>query len=197
MDKSERTRNLIIEISAPIFNMKGYEGTSLSDITEKTGFTKGAIYGHFENKDDLAIAALEYNLKNVSTLMFENVLSYDHSCDRLKAFSMAYAANYDVMVKNGGCPVLNAAVDSDDGNPRIKKRVDDFIKMWRRTIVKIVNDGISKNEILPGTDAESFASIFIALTEGGFMASKTTGKRIYIDHAVDHIIEMINAFRRD
>jgi TetR/AcrR family transcriptional repressor of nem operon len=37
--------------------MKGYSGTSMSDITAATGLTKGSIYGNFENKDEVAIAA--------------------------------------------------------------------------------------------------------------------------------------------
>lgn len=48
--KSERTRQFIIEKVAPIFNRKGYAGTSLSDLTEATGLTKGAIYGNFKKQ---------------------------------------------------------------------------------------------------------------------------------------------------
>ena len=57
MSKAERTKNFIIEKTAPLFNMKGYSGTSMSDITAATGLTKGSIYGNFENKDEVAIAA--------------------------------------------------------------------------------------------------------------------------------------------
>ena len=59
--KAERTRNFIIEKTAEIFNRKGYAGTSMSDITEATGLTKGSIYGNFENKEDVALAVFEYN----------------------------------------------------------------------------------------------------------------------------------------
>lgn len=43
MTKAEKTRNFIVEKTAPIFNMKGYAGTSLNDITAATGLTKGSI----------------------------------------------------------------------------------------------------------------------------------------------------------
>ena len=52
--RSEKTRQLIIETAAPIFNKKGYAGTSLSDLTQATGLTKGSIYGNFKNKDEVA-----------------------------------------------------------------------------------------------------------------------------------------------
>ena len=59
--KAERTTAFIIETVAPIFNKHGYIGTSMSDLTEATGLTKGALYGNFENKEALALAAFEYN----------------------------------------------------------------------------------------------------------------------------------------
>ena len=62
MGKAERTREFIVEKTAPLFNRKGYAGTSMSDLTEATGLTKGAIYGNFENKDEVALAAFDYNL---------------------------------------------------------------------------------------------------------------------------------------
>jgi AcrR family transcriptional regulator len=62
MSKSERTKNYIIEKAAPIFNTKGFAGTSLSDLTEATGLTKGSIYGNFENKEEIAIQVFKYSI---------------------------------------------------------------------------------------------------------------------------------------
>ena len=57
MGNAASTRELIIDKSIPIFNTKGYYATSLSDITQATGITKGAIYGNFKNKDEVASEA--------------------------------------------------------------------------------------------------------------------------------------------
>src|SRR3954463_8306950 len=69
MSKAEKTRQFIVEKTAPIFNAKGYVGTSLSDMTEATGLTKGSIYGNFANKDEVAVAAFEHNWKQVQAIM--------------------------------------------------------------------------------------------------------------------------------
>ena len=55
--KAQRTAQFIIEKAAPLFNTRGYAGTSMNDITRATGLTKGAIYGNFDNKEEIAIAA--------------------------------------------------------------------------------------------------------------------------------------------
>jgi len=54
MTKGEQTRRKIVEAAAPIFNKRGYEGSSLSDLMESTGLKKGGIYRHFSSKEELA-----------------------------------------------------------------------------------------------------------------------------------------------
>jgi len=63
LTKAELTTQYIIETVAPIFNKNGYAATSMSDLTKATGLTKGAIYGNFKNKEDLAIASFKHNVK--------------------------------------------------------------------------------------------------------------------------------------
>jgi len=65
LSKADRTRQFIVETTAGIFNKKGYAGTSLSDLTQVTGLTKGSIYGNFKNKEEVAVAAFEYNTSKV------------------------------------------------------------------------------------------------------------------------------------
>ena len=175
--------------------MKGSAGTSISDIVSETGLTKGAIYGNFENKDELAMAALEYNLKWVSGVLFADADKEENSYTKLVLFAESYRKYHEFFLKNGGCPVMNAAVDSDDGHPMIKKRVEKFIKKWKRTLTDIVENGIRNSEIKPDTDPEKFSNLFISLIEGSVMLSTTTGDRKYIDMAVSHIISMVEEIR--
>ena len=65
MSKSEKTTQFIIDEVAPIFNKNGYAGTSLKHITEATRLTKGAVYGNFKNKEDLALACFNTVLKRI------------------------------------------------------------------------------------------------------------------------------------
>ncbi|HET8924648.1 MAG TPA: TetR/AcrR family transcriptional regulator, partial [Candidatus Acidoferrum sp.] len=60
MTKGEQTRRKIVEAAAPIFNKRGYEGSSLSDLMDATGLKKGGIYRHFSNKEELAAEAFDY-----------------------------------------------------------------------------------------------------------------------------------------
>ena len=64
MSKAEKTRAFIIEKSAPVFNIKGYAGTSLNDLMLATGLTKGSIYGNFKDKDDVALSVYRYSVRD-------------------------------------------------------------------------------------------------------------------------------------
>ena len=195
MNKSEKTRRYIVEVASPIFNKKGYAGTSISDVVESTGLTKGSIYGNFENKDELAIAALEHNFSKISGLIYSSFNDKKNSCDKLAAFAESYRLFYDVSMDFGGCPVMNAAVDSDDGNPLIKKRVEKFIMLWKKSLTTIIENGKKDKEIKQDVDPESFSILFISIIEGSLMLSKTTGEKKYINSAIDHIISLVDAMR--
>ena len=75
MGKSEETRKYIIEKSAPIFNMYGYKGATMSQLTRAINMTKGAIYGNFIDKDEIALAAFDHNFAEVSKKIQEVVRS--------------------------------------------------------------------------------------------------------------------------
>src|ERR1700724_4015016 len=60
MTKGEQTRRRIVEAAASIFNKRGYEGSSLSELMEATGLKKGGIYRHFSSKEELAAEAFDY-----------------------------------------------------------------------------------------------------------------------------------------
>ncbi len=195
MDKAERTRNYIIEAAAHVFNKKGYKGTSYSDIVESSGISKGAIYGHFENKDELALAALDHNLKLASKIIFSNVKSRNNSYEKLIGFAQSYSLFYEIISNAGGCPVINAAVDSDDGHNEVRKRVTKFIIMWQNSVKKIVNEGIQNGELKQSPEVTVFCDIFISLVEGGIMLSKVMNDRKYIDDASNFLVSLVEKFK--
>ena len=124
MSKAQETRNYIIQQAAPIFNKHGYKGTTMSQLTTAINMTKGAIYGNFNDKDEIALAAFDYNFAEISEKIRNAVLSETDACDKLIAFAHFYLNHFKEMVLTGGCPLLNAAVDSDHVHPLLKERVE-------------------------------------------------------------------------
>lgn len=192
MSKAERTRQFIIEQTAPIFNKQGYVGTSLNDLTAATGLTKGAIYGNFENKEEVAVAAFDYNLGLVEEGLRVGIHSGATVREKLLAMPRFYRAIYPQMCEKGGCPILNAAIETDDAPPTVlRQRVQRSLARWHRNIVQLLEQGQQSGEIRSGVDAAYYATLFIALTEGSIMVAKATGEASALDAGMAHLERLI------
>src|ERR1700739_260990 len=84
MTKGQQARREINERAAPLFNQKGYEGTSLSDLMDATGLQKGGIYRHFGSKEELAAAAFAYSGLKAANKRLDGIDDSADSVDRLK-----------------------------------------------------------------------------------------------------------------
>ena len=179
MGKSDQTRAFIIEQTAPIFNRKGYVGTSLTDITNATNLTKGSIYGNFENKDEVALAAFDHNLSKVNAIINQEMAKCQSAKEKLLAYGRIYTQYSNFSFPAGGCPILNTAVEADDTHPELKKKVAAAIHSWKKKIVEILQSGIEEKEFRKNIDTEQMAVTLIALIEGAIMISKATEKPAY------------------
>ena len=74
MGKAEDTKQAIIEQAAALFNKKGYAATSIPNITEAKGLTKGSFYGNFNNKEEIELAAFDYNIKLMNITMRNEIV---------------------------------------------------------------------------------------------------------------------------
>jgi TetR/AcrR family transcriptional regulator, transcriptional repressor for nem operon len=192
MSKAEQTRAFIIEKTAPIFNKKGFEGTSLSDMTTATGLTKGSIYGNFSSKDEVALEVFDYNLQKIQSIMSAEMSRHDSARDKLLAYVNVYADFLKFPFPEGGCPVLNTATESDDTHPALKKKAAQAIQNWKTSITQLIEKGIAAGEFNRTTDAEAKALTIIATIEGAIMITKVTGKLNYrnaILHSVKQMVE--------
>jgi AcrR family transcriptional regulator len=191
MTKSEQTRAFIIEKTAPIFNRKGYAGTSLSDMTEVTNLTKGSIYGNFTNKDEVAFAAFDYNLNRVNSILNQEVSRFKSAREKLLVYGKVYTDFSDYPFPSGGCPVLNTAIESDDTHPELRKKVIRAIHSWKKNLVSIIEKGKETGEFGKQIPAEQTALTILALIEGGIMIARVTGKAAYRTAIMDSLIKYI------
>ncbi len=192
MIKSEQTKKYIIEKSALLFNKNGYAGTSMSDITKAINLTKGAIYGNFKNKEEIALAVFDYNVSNLTDRIFDSIKDIDNSIEKLTAHANYYFTNMEMLKETGGCPIINTSVESDDMYPSLSKRVENVIRRWEIFLIRTIKKGISKQEINEFIDPKEYASLFISLIEGStmlFLASNNIKHSEYAHKHTLHIIE--------
>ena len=196
ISKAEKTRAFIIESTAEVFNKKGYAGTSLSDLTQATGLTKGSIYGNFQNKEEVALAVFEYNCGRISRLTGEEVERSGTYYEKLLAYAKVYKKYLRDNSGRGGCPILNTATEADDTNPAMKEAVKKVVNRWEKNICRLIQGGIDSGEFNKDTQVRRLAISIIALIEGGVMISKITGDAANMDHVLSTLDALIDGIRK-
>jgi len=196
MTKGERTRFEIIQKAAPIFNQKGFEGTSLSDLMRATGLQKGGIYRHFSGKQELAQAAFDYSWERAFHGRLDGVAEVENAVDRLKRMIGNFVELRSELIP-GGCPLLNTAVDSDDGNAILRVRAQKALHGWCARLSGIAAEGIRKKQVAPGVQPRKLAHLIIASLEGALLLSRLerTDQPLHLirHHLEEHLEKNVRA----
>jgi TetR/AcrR family transcriptional regulator, transcriptional repressor for nem operon len=190
MTKGDLTRQRIIEVAAPLFNRRGFEGCSMQDLMDATGLEKGGIYRHFSSKEDLAVEAFRYAMKNAVKTRTEGLESFGDPLDQLRYLISRFVEEPSFMP--GGCPLMNTAVDADDGNPILRKLVLEAIADWKSRLATIVQEGIRRREIRRSIEPGRIANTIVATLEGALMISRLEGSKTALRDARESLEALLN-----
>jgi TetR/AcrR family transcriptional repressor of nem operon len=169
LTKGERTRRNIVAKAAVIFNQRGYDGASMQDVVEAVGLEKGSLYGHFASKEALALAAFDFAWADTEQKRMANLDVASNAVDKIAI----HIGNYvETPSFAGGCPLLNTAVDADDGNLALRGRAREAFRGWEGALVQIISEGQSRGEIRPESRPRSVANFLISTLEGATAISR-------------------------
>src|ERR1700682_2327760 len=188
--KGEATRQDIIRKYAPMYNRKGYSGATLSDLMRATGLEKGGIYRHFESKEELAGDAFAHAWKVAMDARFEGTEEITRSVDRLKQIVRNFRDRRTGLVP-GGCPLLNTAIDSDDGNPQLRAKARQALGSLLERLQSIAEEGQRRGEVRADVDSAKLATLIASTLEGSIMVSRLQKKEGPRDLAVRHLEEYL------
>jgi TetR/AcrR family transcriptional regulator, transcriptional repressor for nem operon len=191
LTKAERTKQLIIEKAAPLFNQKGYAGTSLGDIMEVTGLAKGGIYGHFASKDDIAAQVFDYAYHKIVSEIRARVKPVDSATGKFMALLDFYRDYLLHPPVEGGCILLNTAIEADDTHPQLREKTQKAMTDQLHSLHRMMQRGIAREEFRADLDVELESEVFYAQIEGGIMMARLAGSQVLLDRVLDHLKERI------
>lgn len=194
--KGEQTRQTILAEAAQVFSVKGYAGTSMDDLMRATQLTKGGIYNHFANKDALALDAFDFSINMIRERFTTALNGKTTTRERLHAVTALFRSLRDDPLLEGGCPLLNTAVEADDTHPALRERVQAAYEEWRIYIMRTITRGIRRGEVVGDVSPEQVATVMMSALEGGVMLSKLYGDNIHIHTVSDYLNGYIDSFTR-
>ncbi|GMN04936.1 TetR/AcrR family transcriptional regulator [Croceitalea sp. MTPC5] len=190
--KAERTTQYIIETVAPIFNKYGYVGTSMSHLTEATGLTKGALYGNFENKEALALAAFQYN-RTILLKKIDGLLTAEGDALAKIESLINFYRQYDVFtLPIGGCPILNIGVDAQHNNSLLAAAAKETIKEVEGKIALVLENGVKRNEIKIPVPPLQFAKQLYTILQGAVAMGTMTRDRKYLINTAAYLNYLVS-----
>ena len=147
-----KTKRKIFETSMKLFAEKGYDATSIEEITATVGVAKGTLYYHFSSKEEIFNFLVEEGVKLLKNSISIKTAKLTNSLDKIRAIVLI---ELKVLVKYEDFMsiVLSQIWGQGERNQTCKKYIFEYIEI----IEEIVKDGMQKNEIIEG-DSNIIAS---------------------------------------
>lgn len=147
--KAPEVRNRILDVAAEAFMAQGFASTTLDDLAERVGATKGLIYYHFRSKFDVFLAVYEEGMRRVREHVEPHATSGGSGRDRLAAMSRAHVLNlmtdlaYHHAVHQGVRAQESAElkIRQRDALAALNELRRDYEHMFRRVVAEGMTDG--------------------------------------------------------
>jgi TetR/AcrR family transcriptional regulator, transcriptional repressor for nem operon len=191
MRQPEITKELLLQKAGQLFNTKGYKATSISEITDATGLTKGAIYKHFGSKKHLEEEALMHLAQQMFDQMRLRIKEQHTAGDKLRSLFTFFEQYMIKPPVKGGCPLLNVAIEADDAHPDLRKRAMAMLQLLKEAVYTLIENGIRYKQLKPGISKEYYATIIIASLEGAIMMSKLSRNSDAIKMITRHLTGLV------
>jgi len=163
--QSEQTKQQIIEAATQLFARKGFYGTSVSDLTQAVGLTKGALYYHFTDKDALFFAVIE-SVKNTWVEAVAEVVT--GSNNSLTQIEILFKKHAELLSRNEFmCFVMsNLMSEMESVDPKYSSVIEDVYEELILFAEKIISSGQSKCEIRSDVDSRLLSLNIVGILKG-------------------------------
>jgi TetR/AcrR family transcriptional repressor of nem operon len=184
----------IIHESLRQFSTKGFLSTSITDILEAVGTSKGGLYNHFKNKEALFFAALSEARKIWRQRNLEGLKELDRPMEKIKKLLENYRDRYLADSENfpGGCIFVTLAVELNDQRPHLAREMNEgflrFKGMLKRLMDQEKNAGNLKDEI----DTQQVAELIFSGILGASVMYISDKSMVTLDRNIRSLTEYLD-----
>lgn len=188
--KGERTRERILDLAYDAVIRKGFAATSIEELVEAAGITKGGFFYHFKDKNDLARQILErYQAENDVFLSEMETRARELSDDPLHAFLIflkLYAeAMTQVVVNHPGCLVATITYQDASFDRDVARMNAEGVLAWRTLFLAWLEEIAEAYPPKVDVDLTTLADNVFAFTSGGLALAKALDDPLLISrHAM-------------
>ena len=195
--KGELTRRKIIDHSLQLFSVKGYFNTSISDILQATGLTKGGLYCHFRSKEEVWRAVYDQAVETWKAVVFKEMRTLTDPLERIeRTIENVLLAYLGSEVFDGGCFFVNMLVElsgqSDSMGRQILKGFVGFSKLFQSWLAEADAAGRLKPEL----DHREISNFFVITLNGAATLYMSTRDGTILQQTNDQLRFFIRQLRK-
>jgi len=186
--RKHSAKGKILEAALSAIRTKGYAATTVDDLCEAAGVTKGAFFHHFKSKEDLAVAAADH-WSEMTGALFAEAPYHEHAdpLDRVLGYIELRKTLLVGELPEFTCLVGTMVQEIYDSNPAIRDACTRSITGHASKIEPDIREAIAKYGINPAWTATSLALYTQAVLQGAFILAKATGGSKAAADVVDHL----------
>ncbi|MFB7641159.1 TetR/AcrR family transcriptional regulator [Peribacillus butanolivorans] len=185
--QSEDTINKLMQSGIELFSKQGYSRTSIDQIVKHAGYSKGAFYAHFSNKEEFLLKLIKEGID----FYFEDLKEAltQKECDLLNKFKEHSMRLVNEAYEKGSSPMLLQGCMISNELPQIKERLILQMEEWRSFLTHFIQRMKDEGIIGSSLDARTLATAGMALFNG-FNLQHFVDNRIQIHDMLGVFIEL-------
>ncbi|WP_299493920.1 TetR/AcrR family transcriptional regulator [uncultured Shewanella sp.] len=192
MGNPQVTRQKILQVAAAEIHGKGFKATSLANILTAANISKGALYHHFTNKQELGIAVMEEIYMPMFSEPWEKAVKHDDPIGAMSHFvrNMPNLVSQEEMEK--GCPMTNICSELATAEPEIR----DLANTMFQRLTSLIAKAMQKSEVHDKVNPESAALFIFTSTNGISTLIKSSQSRemfIAVTQELSNYIESLRS----
>jgi len=192
MKKAEATRLTILKKAYELIYINGYQTTSIDDILATTKVTKGALYYHFKNKDEMGVAIIREIIKPKFLAQITRIFSLEtNSVEAIYIMVTMLLSDNDFMKFEQGCPLSNFIQEMAPKNIVFTEVLTEVTDEWQKIMVSNIEAGKKAGVINADVQSKSVAIFIISSYWGirnfGRMDSENNVYRTYLNELKNYL----------
>ncbi len=188
----------IIRESSRLFSSKGFSNTSINEILEVAGASKGGLYNHFKTKEELFSAVLSESRKIWREKNLAGLDEIENPLERIKKLLENYRDRYLIGSGNlpGGCIFVRVAVESaelGDQWPHIADEINQGFDRFKSMIRGFLDQAKEAGQLKYGTNTEDVADMIFSGMLGGSVMYGMDRSTEKLHRTIDSLIEYVGS----
>jgi AcrR family transcriptional regulator len=194
----EDTRRKILQAAFTEFYRAGFQGGSLNHIVDEAGTTKGALFHHFKDKNDLGYAVLEEIIQpHLKGQWFDPIAESINPIEDLKTvFRQRMKGHIESGRLAQGCPLNNLSQEMSPLDEGFRQRIAKFYDRWREGLAGLFTRGIKMGKVRKNVSPRDVAAFIVAAQAGIMGTAKNSQSPELMMQAAQGLFDYLDSLKR-